>query len=322
MRSARPAMLLGIALLLLAPALAAAQAASLDVVLAPRFTPGDRWSYRITYLGANNTTLSQNQTTTVLDLVTLDGVPAARTLTLSVQDFDAPGAPPLGGTHNHDEQRKTIWLDEAQRVLRIEDRSTQVQSNRAFTVITNTSLDWVMHQPMDAWAFPLLRGDAWIVPTNATVFRNATYTTSAGNNTTVTSQPTQVQNVTQVGGAQWLRTDTCGRANNCTTAGTFGVVVVQRRDGNATLFDFYSPEVGNLVRREVYDERGRLVQTLYLTGYVYQQAPAPPPPAPPDARPLLVAASAGIGVLLGLAGVLAWRRRQRRAPPQEPGSGA
>ncbi|MCA1812581.1 MAG: hypothetical protein LC624_01365 [Halobacteriales archaeon] len=311
-----------LALLLLVASLAQATGVDLAVVGAPRYTPGDFWVYRVTLLAGNNTTFTQNQTTTVLDAVTLDGAAAMRTVTVGATDADNPGGPPVGPTHIHQEERKTIWLDAQQRILRIEDDSTQVQSARAFTVFTNTSQDWAFHQPMDTFAFPILRGDAWVVITNATVTRNVSFSTITSNETRNTSQPASTQNITQVSGAQWLRNDVCGHANSCNLAGEFDVVVLLEHSGNNTLFDFYSPLVGNLVRREIYSENGSLLQTVFLTGYQFQQAPTPTgtPGGGPDLSLTLVVVAVGIGALLGLVGVAAWKRKQRRElPPQGPG---
>jgi hypothetical protein len=307
--------LLLLALPPLAPAAMAQQRPSLSIVQGPAYTADDAWTYRVTLLGTNNTSLTQNQTVRVTDIGPLDGTQAVRTFTQSMRQSEL--ADRAGRSAISEWSNKTVWSTaQGQRILRIEEESDRIQDNPLFRVASHIEVNWTFHSPMDVYQFPILKGEQWIVETNATVTRNVSFQTTTGPNTTNTSQPTGTFNVTQRSGTEWLRQDVCGPANNCTTAGTFDVVVLVSRSGNTTIFDFWSPAVGNLVRREILNETGQLLETSVLTSYRFQQAPAPPPPPAGSGPNLpLLAGAAMVGVLAGAAAVQLWRRRAPAVPP-------
>jgi hypothetical protein len=311
----------GLALLLLAPPGLAQepQRPSLGVVRQPDYAVGDFWAYAITDFGANNTTVTQNQTLRVAELGTWEGTPAVRIAAEASNRFEGEQGAFVRSTDN-----KTTWYgQDGLQVLRIEDVSELYQHTRLFDVLTHTEVNWTFHEPMDLYQFPILRGDAWPVLTNATIWRNTSFvtTTFGPNGTSVRSNQTPVEsNLTQTSGTQWLRQDVCGRG--CNAAGEFDVVVLVSTSGNATLYDFWAPAAGNLVRREILNETGAVREITALTAYRFQNAPGPPPPEPQgSAVPLELLAAAGVGVLLGLGVVMLWRRRERarrEAPPSSP----
>jgi hypothetical protein len=319
MRRAAPLLL---ALLLAGPVLAQAPAEgpSHAVVPQPTYTVGDFWEYRVT-LVADNGSIPQQQVIRVAALGTWEGVPAYRLFAESVQDI--PGDAQTGSFHST--SNKTTWMSrDGLRVLRIEEETNRTQSSPGlYTVLTTRHSVWTFHEPMDLYQFPILKDDQWVVRTNATVNTTSeVYTHVAGSERRGPPMvPPQHQNATFVdhSATQWVRQDSCGRHNGCTTAGNFTGVVLISRSGNATIRDFWSPQVGNLVRREILNETGGLVETSMLQAYRLQ-SPPPVPAGPAQAFGagwLPLAGAAVLGIVVALAGLALLPRLRKGPPPQE-----
>jgi hypothetical protein len=313
-----------LALLLVAPALAqnAPVRPNLDIVddPTPSYSVGDYWVYNIQTLGNNNTFTMQNQTLRVEALEDFEGTPAVRLFGQSVEDLGDPNS--TAGAE-HSTSNKTTWVTRnGQDILRIEEIDDRTQSTPAFWVWTRTSTNWTFHQPMDVYAFPIVKDDAWVVLTNATLERNTTiHTHAVGNPEHEVRQPYQAANVTASSSTTWVRQDVCDQ--RCAPAGPFDVVVLASRSGNATVFDFWAPAAGNIVRREILNETGALAEVSALTAYKFANAPdLTPRTGPLQAQSnnlLLLGAAAAAGILAALAALAVWTRaKQRGAPPPEP----
>lgn len=306
-----------LAALAAAPALAQqGEGPSLAVVQAPEYTVGDFWSYRVTLVGENGTSFPQNQTVRVVALEAYGGVPAVRLFTASEQFV--PGDPQSGDLRAT--SNKTSWV--AQRtlgLLRIEEVIDRSQLSPVYTIHTHREVNWTFHQPMDLYQFPIVRDDAWVVLTNATIESNTTLYTHVKDNPRNTV-PTRYEsgNVTQASTTRWVRADTLNISGR-----SFEGVVLVSQSGNATIRDFYSPAVGNLVRREILNETGALVETSTLMEWRLAKPPATVGPRPTDQGVLPLAGAAVAGGIAALVALALWRRVKPRGeawpPAPEPG---
>lgn len=319
----RPA-LAALALAALAAAPVLAQTSSLAVIEAPTYTVGDFWKYRVVFIAAgagNGTeaqTFPQDQTVRVVAIEPFQGTEAYRLFTESVQDI--PGDPQSGDIHAT--SNKTTWASvQGHRILRIEEEVDRTQATAQYRILTHREINWTFHQPMDLYQFPIVRDDAWVVVTNATVESNTTLRTHVvGNNATQLPPRYESGNITQSSTTTWIRQDQLNLSGR-----TYQGVVLVSRSGNATIRDFWSPQVGNLVRREILNESAVLVETSTLVDYRFAKAPGA------DGRPdgsvgasgtnwvlLGGAAVGGILVALGLLALVGRLRKQPDMPPAAP----
>lgn len=318
----RPApAVLGLVLLLALPALAQ-QAPNLSLIEAPRYSVGDWWQYRVVFIaGAANATAEaqtfpQDQTVRVQAAETFQGQEAFRLFTESVQDI--PGDAQSGDLHAT--SNKTTWVTaQGQRILRIEEAIDRTQATAQYRITTHREVNWTFHEPMDLYQFPIVRDDTWVVLTNATVESNTTIRTHVQGNPPSPPLPPRYEagNITQASSTTWVRQDRLNLSDRF-----YDGVVLVSQSGNATIRDFYSPQVGNLVRREILNESAVLVETSTLVGYRYANAPAPPGGNSPGGNaswlPLAGAAVVGIGVALGVLFVLGKVRRPPSDGPEPP----
>lgn len=323
----RPPALALLALLLAGPALAQdAQLPSLSVLAQPEYTPGDLWVYRVTLLGENRTSFSQDQTVRVVELGAFNGTPAIRLFTFTEQEV--PGDDQSGSLYIT--SNRTTWISQqGHKILRIEELVDRTQWTSFFRVLTRTWVNWSFHEPMDLYQYPILVEDAWVVVTNATLERSITiFSHAKGNEPAQVNQTPQSADVFQTSATAWVRQDVCSVDNNCSLAGAFDGVVLVSRSGNATIRDFWAPAAGNLVRREILNETGALVETSLLTQFNYQKAPdLSPRPRPSNpvrdvveifvfSQPWLpIVWAAGLGILGALIAIFVWERAHRSRGP-------
>lgn len=309
---------LALALLAAAPAYAqtGGEPPAFTVIQAPVYSVGDFWDYRVVQVGPNaSASPTQSQLVRVLRLSSYEGVPAYELFTTGVQEVR--GDDQTGSVYAS--SNKTSWVSrDAHKLLRIEEEVDRTQLHPRFNVWQHRSTNWTFRQPMDVFQFPLVKDDTWVVLTDAFVESNSTIATHAeGNPRNVVPPRYESTNISQSSTTSWVRADRLNISGR-----TFEGVLLVSQSGGATVRDFYSPQVGNLVRREILNESGALVETSTLVAFKFAQAPRAGDPAPMTTQGgfnwLLVGAAAAAGIVAALLALAFYNRvRKPSAPPTE-----
>jgi hypothetical protein len=309
-----------LALLLLLPqgfAAAPAGRPSLAVVRAPTYSPGDVWEYRNTLVGKDgNVTAEQNWTRRVEALEDFAGTPAYRLNdTLSVRSGPDPSDRLQVVTT--DITNRTFWLaEQGLQTLHIDITSDRNTESPLFKQLARKHSNNTFHTPEDRYQFPLLgggatgEGDAWVVETNVTMVTNSSFFTRIGNNATNVSFASEnTTDITDRASAAWIRQDVLN-----TSAGQLDVVVFQVLSGNTTVYEFWAPMVGSFVRQEFLGPDGHLIQTIVLRSYSFQKPPDLGTATQGQGADLAPQLGVALLLVVGLIGLLAWRRRGRARP--------